>query len=75
MSIDTNANPNDISAKEMFITLLKEVEPEKVLWKSMETEFTAQQIIDDFQEGGDIGKQYAIEFLRIARDLLAKKKD
>lgn len=54
----------------VFILLLKEVQPKTVLWKSMSGTFTAQDIINDLEVSGDIGRQYIEDFLRLTRDIL-----
>lgn len=62
-----------VSMRAIFVQLLREVPPDTVVWRSMSGPFTAEKLIQDFLERGELGQQYAADFLRIARDLLTRK--
>lgn len=68
--VEAQNNLNVQKLKNVFILLLKETPPQTVLWKSMSGPFTAQDIINDLEVSGDIGRQYIEDFLRLTRDIL-----
>lgn len=55
------------------IAALKEVaDGSSVMWRTMSSEYTAEQLIDSMNAGEEAGTQYAQDLLRIARDLLRR---
>jgi hypothetical protein len=61
--------------RKLFANLIREVMPSQtVLYKTLDgRQFTAEQILENVQEGTNIGKQYASDILRVARDFLKRQ--
>ncbi len=57
----------------VFLSLLKEIKPETVVWRTMSGNFTAQQMIQEIELGSDDAKQYMSDFFRLVRDLLGRR--
>jgi hypothetical protein len=78
LNIDTrlidNGMANTIDRK-IFANLIKEVlYSDTIIYKTMEgTQFTAKEILSSVEEGGEVGKQYTSDLLRIARDFLKRQ--
>jgi hypothetical protein len=58
--------------REVFSGLIREVVPaETVMWRTANGNvFTAEQLRKEIEQGTDLGRQYATDVLRIARELL-----
>ena len=75
MSLVENSTANNMDRK-IFANLLKEVfYSDTVIYKTMTDgkQFTAKEILSSVEEGGEIGKQYTSDLLRIARDFLKRQ--
>jgi len=61
-------------SRDVISTILLELPGSEVVWRTLEgTEVQAREMAVNVQEGADVGKQYASELLRVARDLIARK--
>lgn len=57
----------------VFARLLAEVPAEKVMWRTASNvPHTAGEILKSLEEGGDLGRLYASDVLRICRDMLSR---
>jgi hypothetical protein len=78
LGIDTklvqNSNALNIDRR-IFANLIKEVvQSETVIYKTLDgKQFTAEQILENVEEGTEVGKQYTSDILRIARDFLKRQ--
>ena len=75
MGLVDNSIANTIDRK-IFANLIKEVlYSDTIIYKTMTDgrQFTAQEILSSVEEGGEIGKQYTSDLLRIARDFLKRQ--
>lgn len=70
----TNAYGNSID-REIFSNLLSEVSaPDTIIFRTLDgTNITAAEMLRSIREGSELGRQYASDLLRVARDLLARK--
>ncbi len=78
LDIDMQLVHNSIAQnldRRIFANLIKEVaESETILYKTLDgTQFTAEQILENVEEGTEIGKQYTSDILRVARDFLKRQ--
>lgn len=58
--------------KDIFIELLKELNPEKIIWKTCNKSISANEMIVELINETELSKQYVTEFLRLTRHLLSK---
>lgn len=68
--VERNLDYNTVTARVMFTDILKELSPDKVVWKTMSGNFTAQQLLDSFD---DLGQEFASSIFRVARDVLSRQ--
>lgn len=60
--------------RDVLSTLLSEILPsETVVWRTTGGEYTAAELRQHIEAGTDVGQQYAMDLLRVARDLLMRK--
>ena len=61
-------------SRDILANLVKEVSPaESIIYRTMDgTTYTAEAMIQNIEEGSDIGKLYTADLLRIARELLKR---
>lgn len=61
--------------REVFAGLVREVVPATtILWRTSEGySFTAKQLLEEIENGSEIGRQYAADLLRVARDFLKRQ--
>ncbi|MDM8559699.1 DUF4276 family protein [Candidatus Parabeggiatoa sp. HSG14] len=61
--------------RDIFSNLLSEVSsPDTIVYRAMEgSGITAEEMLTHLREGSQVGQQYAVEILRTARDVLARK--
>jgi len=61
-------------SRDIVAGLLREVPPDEVVWRASDgTTRTAADLGREVQQGTELGRQYASDLLRIARDLLARR--
>jgi hypothetical protein len=78
MDIDTKVVQNSVAQnidRRIFANMIKEVvQSETILYKTLDgTQYTAEQILENVEEGTEIGKQYTSDILRVARDLIKRQ--
>lgn len=78
LNIDTHFIDNGMANtmdRKIFANLIKEVlYTDTIIYRTMDgTQFTAKEMLSDVEEGGEIGKQYTSDILRVARDLLKRQ--
>jgi hypothetical protein len=78
LNIDTHFIDNGMANtmdRKIFANLIKEVlYSDTIIYKTMDgTQFTAKEMLSNVEEGGEIGKQYTSDILRVARDLLKRQ--
>lgn len=61
------------NTKSDFITLLKELTPESVVYKTMSYSFTAQEMLKELESETSISKEWISSVLRISRDILIRQ--
>jgi hypothetical protein len=66
--------PRNLS-REVFAGLIREVMPATTtVWRTSEGySFTAKQLLEEIENGSEIGRQYAADLLRVARDFLKRQ--
>lgn len=61
------------SITEIFIALFKEVYENKVMWYlSTGQKYTAGDMVKEFENNSELGKQYISDVLRVSRDLISR---
>lgn len=59
--------------RKVFANLLREIPGQTIGWKTLDGEFTAEQLGDLILKGDDLGLRYVTELLRLSRDILAAR--
>lgn len=59
--------------RKVFANLLREIPGKTVGWKTLDGEYTAEQLGDLVLKGDELGLRYVTELLRLARDILAAR--
>lgn len=72
---DFDVTPLNTSiGRDTFSTLLRELPENTILWRTLDGNgLSASDLAKQIQEGTVIGKQYATEVLRLARDLIGRR--
>jgi hypothetical protein len=61
-------------SREIVANLLREVSPTEVVWRMSDgSVLTADQLVRELEAGTDLGRQYASDLLRVARDFIRRK--
>jgi hypothetical protein len=55
----------------MVVEMLKELPPLEPVWAIIGRRFTADEMINLIENGTDEGRQYVIDTMRVARDVIA----
>ena len=59
--------------RDVLSGLLGEVSADTVMWRSVSGDtYTASELREQIEQGTDLGRQYAADLLRVARDLLKR---
>jgi len=53
------------------VEMLKELPPKEPVWAIIGRRFTSDEMINLIENGADEGRQYVIDTLRVARDVIA----
>lgn len=58
----------------VFVNLFKEIPEDKIMWRlSTGKTLTAGQMVEEFSNYTDLGREYMSDVLRVSRDLLARQ--
>jgi len=61
-------------SRDAISTIVRELPGDSIVWKTVDgTAMTAERLATEVIEGTEIGKQYATELLRVARDLIVRR--
>ena len=62
---------SNVEILKVFVNLVREVvTPETIIWKTSNSELTAQQLCNEIESGSELGLQYVSDVLRISRDFI-----
>ncbi len=74
LSVGPGDRPDPTLSRDTIATLLRELPPEHVAWRTeAQTSFTSRELAAEVEGGSDLGRQYGSDLLRVCRDLLARK--
>lgn len=60
--------------KEIFIAMFSEIPQDKIMWRlTSGRTFTAGEMICEFEQYTDLGKEYMSDVLRVSRDLISRQ--
>ena len=59
--------------RKLMISLLKEISPDTIVYNLMIGKITAEQMINEIDNGTETGLQWSSDLLRISRNLLIRQ--